>query len=420
MSIIKLDCAFFAQENYNNCNQALMICPNKSYNLNNIGANNTLCPNCEDDLAFCFTSFSSIWLTFKTNDIGGDVNIDLSNLIFEMNPSQDLELNAVVFTATVPCDAASYSAVSPCYTNQTGNFTMTASMLNPLTVYYILISGDKAGVGVTTAAEATFDLQITGPGITRIPPTIALGVNNINICKGEVSTFYTSLGNCTDTSQFMWYVNNNLAAVTDSSFWATSDIENGDTVKVIVSCFLDCKDTLTEQIGPLNVYTFPVDAGPDQSLALGATTFLAGNTTADTFIWSPGIFLSDINILNPFCAPDNNVTYTLSATQNGCTQYDEVQISLNDFLIIPTTFTPNNDGNNDSWVIVGIENFPNNILKIYDRWGQIVFQTTGYTLQKAWNGLEGSKAIPEGVYFYSLDLRSSGKNPLKGSITLIR
>src|SRR4051812_40737832 len=51
----------FAQPVYNNCFNALEICPNTTFSINNIGANKTVCPDCEDDFAFCFTANNTIW-----------------------------------------------------------------------------------------------------------------------------------------------------------------------------------------------------------------------------------------------------------------------------------------------------------------------------------------------------------------------
>ena len=67
------------------------------------------------------------------------------------------------------------------------------------------------------------------------------------------------------------------------------------------------------------------------------------------------------------------------ATENGCTQFDYVTITVNSGLQIPNTFSPNNDGVNDKWVIRGIENFPDCLIQVYTRWGQKIFQTTGYS-----------------------------------------
>ena len=62
----------------------------------------------------------------------------------------------------------------------------------------------------------------------------------------------------------------------------------------------------------------------------------------------------------------------------------------------------------------------NSILFIYDRWGQEVFQTTGYSKTKAWDGSIKNKESAEGVYYYVLDLELDKGETYKGSITVVR
>lgn len=77
-------------------------------------------------------------------------------------------------------------------------------------------------------------------------------------------------------------------------------------------------------------------------------------------------------------------------------------------------FTPNNDGNNDTFVIRCIEQYPNNILKVYDKDGSLVYSKQGY--DNSWRGysnsnwtLNKSDPLPAGVYFYILDLGNNTK-----------
>src|SRR5690554_7817806 len=105
------------QEPYNNCANAIELCPNTTFTLNNINANATVCANCEDDFNFCFAGENSIWMTFTTNDLGGDVNVDFSNIVFENNPNQGNGLQATIIEATVPCVSSSYTLVSNCEAN---------------------------------------------------------------------------------------------------------------------------------------------------------------------------------------------------------------------------------------------------------------------------------------------------------------
>ena len=80
------------QEPYNICQNALELCPGTPISVNNIGANATGCVNCEDDFNFCFAPDNTIWFQIPTNAVGGNIQIDFTNLVFENNPGQDNEL----------------------------------------------------------------------------------------------------------------------------------------------------------------------------------------------------------------------------------------------------------------------------------------------------------------------------------------
>jgi len=83
-------------------------------------------------------------------------------------------------------------------------------------------------------------------------------------------------------------------------------------------------------------------------------------------------------------------------------------------LIIPDVFTPNGDGINDSFEILGLENYTSARLLIFDRWGGKVFESDNYA--NTFNGDD----LPEGTYFYVLEL-PYGTNPeIEGNITLLR
>lgn len=66
-------------------------------------------------------------------------------------------------------------------------------------------------------------------------------------------------------------------------------------------------------------------------------------------------------------------------------------------------FSPNNDGINETFLIQGIQAFPNNELLIFNRWGLLIYKVTGY--QNDWRGTWDGKDLPSGTYFYILDLK---------------
>ena len=82
-------------------------------------------------------------------------------------------------------------------------------------------------------------------------------------------------------------------------------------------------------------------------------------------------------------------------------------------LVPAQAFTPNGDGINDFWVIPGIENYPNALVKVYNRWGHEVFASKGYN--NDWNATYKSRSnsLPSGSYMYVIDL-DNGMAPIQG------
>ena len=412
--------AAFGQEVYDACFNALEICPNQSYSLNNIGGNSTTCLNCEDDFNFCFTSDNSIWCTFTTNATGGAVQVDFSNLVFEANPGQDNELQATIIQAGVACEAGTYVQLGSCHSNEVGNFTVNPGILVANTVYYLVIDGDNIGAGITSAAECSFDIIASGPGIARPIPIAGISESTVNTCLNESVFFVCELANCSDTSNFVWYINGVIAATTTTETFETTGLVDGDIITVETACFSNCTVTVQATSNPINVYTIPVDAGTDVTVPSGTTFDLNGTTTAPVFYWGPTFEVSIPNVLNPIITPTQTTVFSLTAEENGCVLSDYVTVTILTELDIPNTFSPNGDNVNDTWVIEGIELFPNNQISIFTRWGQKVFQTSSYSDIKSWDGTGNIGNVPEGVYFYVLDLNSSGGEPIKGTLTVLR
>lgn len=410
-----------AQETYNSCVNALAICPNETYSVNNIGANVTFCPGCEDDFNFCFTTENTIWFLFTTNATGGAVQVNFSNLVFEMAAGQDAELQASIISAVAPCDATTYTQLGTCASNEAGNFSLIAAGLAPNTTYYVVVDGDNTGVGITNPAECSFDVAISGAGVDRPISTIAIDPQSGSFCSQETVTFTATVTDCPDTGNYLWFVNGTLAATTTSPTFQTSNLNDGDIVSVQTSCYADCPATPTDVTNPLTVTSFPLSAGPDQTVQPGESAILGGVTTATVYQWTPSFGVSDPLNLNPVVVPTETTTYTLTATQNGCTQTDQATIFVESFIDVPNSFSPNGDGTNDTWIIQGAELYPNASMKIYTRWGQPVFETIGYSDLKAWDGTDKrGKPVEPGVYFYIFDLRDGDTEEMKGSLTLIR
>jgi len=94
------------------------------------------------------------------------------------------------------------------------------------------------------------------------------------------------------------------------------------------------------------------------------------------------------------CEESDSFSYLLS-TDKGTDTVDVVVDILCESLTIISGFSPNGDGINDTFTILGIENYPNNILTIFNQWGEQVYFRRGY--QNDWNG---NQFASEDLYFY--------------------
>ena len=92
------------------------------------------------------------------------------------------------------------------------------------------------------------------------------------------------------------------------------------------------------------------------------------------------------------------------------------------YIEIPGVITPNGDGYNDTWVIDGLALYPNNMVQIFDKWGDLLYEKTNYNNDWAGSGKNGP--LPDGTYYYLLKLNAAnlkgGQNTFTGTILIKR
>ncbi len=108
-------------------------------------------------------------------------------------------------------------------------------------------------------------------------------------------------------------------------------------------------------------------------------------------------------------------TYTvLVRDENGCTAEAQIFIEFID-IDIPNFFTPNDDGDNDTWVPENLEGFPNARVEVFDRYGRIITQ---FGHKGEWDGTYNGSLLPTGDYWYTITL--DGGRQFVGNVTLYR
>ena len=145
------------------------------------------------------------------------------------------------------------------------------------------------------------------------------------------------------------------------------------------------------------------------------TTFVTGGTSPITYFWGTGEATSDIYNLA-------KGTYSLLIEDaNGCSlplEFIEVNFDgYNGCIEIPSGFTPNNDNVHDEWVIYGLSDFPDVLVKVYNRWGQELFSSLGYDIP--WDGKHNGVDLPTATYYYLIELNESNK-VFNGTVTIKR
>jgi gliding motility-associated-like protein len=178
-------------------------------------------------------------------------------------------------------------------------------------------------------------------------------------------------------------------------------------------------DTVKKIIKINKVYAF---AGNDTIIAVSQPVQLQASG-GDFYSWSPAVGLSNSSIADPIAVITTDQTYFLTVRNtDGCEGKDDVLLKVykGPDIYVPTAFTPDNDGLNDLLRLVapGIKEFK--FFRIYNRWGQLVFETR--TIQRGWDGKFKNLLQPAGVYIWILEAIDYQGNKLqkKGTVTLIR
>ncbi|MBE0675333.1 MAG: T9SS type B sorting domain-containing protein, partial [Bacteroidales bacterium] len=105
---------------------------------------------------------------------------------------------------------------------------------------------------------------------------------------------------------------------------------------------------------------------------------------------------------------------------NQCIIHDTtLLVSTNESCLkIPTTFTPNGDGINDTWEIVNMDLYPESTMEIFNRWGDLLYQASPY-YGNEWDGTFNDREMPIDSYHFVLR-PGGGRKPITGNVTIIR
>lgn len=295
-----------------------------------------------------------------------------------------------------------------------GNYQWTgngiASTINPLTIGNIqLANAGKVLVEVTNNGCSKTDSAI----LTVFPkPVASVSFADTSICSGNTVQLLAGGG-----GSYSWQPAAGLSADDISNPAASPAVTTA--YSVVVANINGCSDTATVTV---TLVEKPLaDAGPDKTILAGSSVALSASVSGQdvSFAWSPADQLSDATALQPLASPTADIDYVLTATSNaGCgIDRDTVHVFVFKDIYVPTAFSPDGNNINDTWNIPALNAFPSFELSLYNRNGQLVYQSRNSF--RPWDGTYKGEPQPAAVYVYVISL-GRGFPVKKGTVMLIR
>ncbi len=195
----------------------------------------------------------------------------------------------------------------------------------------------------------------------------------------------------------------------------------------IVTTSHGCVDSIVDII---NIPARP-EAGfyynSSNGLNIGASfEFIDTSYNSVSYAWNFGDGNTSID-QDPINIYFENGIYTVTqyvTSSIGCSDSTSVLISINTVTteistLIPNAISPNGDGKNDVWKLEFINlSYPNATVAVYNRWGQELFYSEGYPYP--WNGTFKGEKVPDGTYFYVINLNDGFSAPFKGTLLILK
>ena len=310
--------------------------------------------------------------------------------------------------------------------NQEENYRVLPDSLNGVVIRYRWTFGDgntqegsSVNHGYTEAGSFTVAVEVLSAdnqvasrreqAITVFPsPVFTLTTEGkASLCPGETVTLVGSEG-------FATYAWNN--GETTPRITASQSGVYALTVTTNDGC------TLTKEFEVRDVPNpEPIIEASTERVSLGDTLRLQVSG-GDTYRWSPATGLSDTTVANPIARPLVTTTYTCEvATSDGCSVTAEYTVYVDRSLdVIPDKiFSPNADGQNDTWHIEKMDLYPDCQLTLFNRQGVRIFERENYANDNPWDGTNNGQFIPAGVYFYLINCGDEAGQQT-GSVTIVR
>lgn len=361
-----------------------------------------------------------------------DYSVIISNSFCEDTLYSSIEIDSILLTVPTDTVFCSNSATMTLAANTFGTSNNYVWSSNELFTDTLNSPISSNSIFINPTTNTTYYVEATNSGC-RIVDSVIIGfanaqttvVSNQLICIGDTTTLEVTNVLPFDTLTYDWEVDeliiegdgtNTILVAPDSTttYYVTSVNMSG--------CIIN--DSIMLVVDPLPNLTVEAWADND-TIVQGTSTGLHVLPDGYNYLWTPSSGLNDATAQNPFATPNETISYSVVIDNGECAKSANVKIVVYEYvcgepdLYIPNAFTPNGDGNNDKLFVRG-NNITDLLLRIYDRWGELVFET--YDQSIGWDGTFKGKESDPAVFDYYVEITClEGQTYFKkGNITLIR
>jgi gliding motility-associated-like protein len=281
------------------------------------------------------------------------------------------------------------------------------------------INGTTGEIDLTTSGVGTYMVYYTTNG-----PCPAIDSASVTITNQSDASITPAGPFCLDE------IPQQLVSANGGGTWSGTGVNSSGifnpttagpgTWEIIYTISGSCGDADTIQVVVNSLPT--ANAGMDTTIVLGNSVTLNAQG-GSTYVWSPSTGLSCTTCPNPIASPTTTTTYCVTVTDaNGCTAIDCITVNVLDIeeeIFTPNIFSPNGDGNNDVFYVEGsgLNEFN---LKIFNRWGEVVYEST--IQSQGWDGTQHEKMLNSGVFVFLITYNDAAgdEQVITGNVTLIR
>jgi gliding motility-associated-like protein len=349
----------------------------------------------------------------------------------------------IEYTTNGPCTATTTLDVTLTLLDDP-SFTMTTSCVGALiatvvtpggTYTFNPAPGDGAVIDPLTGEVtfgtpgSTYTIQYATSGPCAASTTIDITLNNLDdpsfvltpTCDGGYVSSVTTPG-----GTYTFNVTPADAAVIDGT---TGDISGGTpgfTYDVLYITGGICAASTTQSVTAYSIPLAPVTSPDLQYCSSDDFANMTVSGSGGIFTWylsPPPANAIGTGASVPPNDQNGNTTYYVTETVNNCEgEASLIVINIEDCdIIIPTAFTPDNDLANDYWEIVDLDKvYPNNIVRIYNRWGNLIYESNvGNYATDPWKGKYKGNDLPVGSYYFIIELNDKNNTKKNGTVSII-